>query len=168
MYRVGKQGEAKKSAEEAVNAAAAFLRKRNFPAMHESYHIQHDGILTVNFAATQDGVILYPDLVKVSVSLVDGSIAGFEAGGYIMNHMTRDISPATVSVGQARAQVASSLRVLSHKMAVIPTGKNEVFCHEFICEDANGIHCIVYVNATTGVQEKILLLIEDESGTLAM
>jgi hypothetical protein len=69
--------------------------------------MENDGILTVNFAATQDGVILYPDLVKVSVSLSDGGIAGFEAEGYIMNHMTRSIPAAAISDGEAEKQVAS-------------------------------------------------------------
>lgn len=169
MYRTPQQGEAQKTKEEALEIAAAFLREHDFPEMHQSYHMENDGILTVNFAATQDGVILYPDLVKVSVSLSDGGIAGFEAEGYIMNHMTRSIPAAAISDGEAEKQVASGLSVLSHKMAIIPTaGKNEVFCHEFICENPNGVHCLVYVNAQTGTQEKILLLIEDESGTLTV
>ena len=38
----------------------------------------HDGIMTVNFAAVQNGVVLYPDLVKVQVSLADGAVIGLE------------------------------------------------------------------------------------------
>ena len=61
------------------------------------------------------------------------------------------------------------LTVLSHQMAVIPTeGKYEVYCHEFKCETESGRHYIIYVNAETGEEEKILILIESESGTLTL
>ena len=55
--------------QQAVEAARAFLAARGYGEMHESYFSRYDGILTVNFAAVQDDVVLYPDLVKVQVSL---------------------------------------------------------------------------------------------------
>jgi hypothetical protein len=59
------------------------------------------------------------------------------------------------------------LEVLSHRLALIPTGgEYEVLCHEFQCRTDDGSHVIVYVNAATGNEEKILLLVEDETGTL--
>ena len=62
-----------------------------------------------------------------------------------------------------------SLTILSSGLAVIPTeGKYELLCHEFICQTADGMHAIVYINAQTGVEENILLLLEDENGTLTM
>ena len=60
------------------------------------------------------------------------------------------------------------LKVLAHEMAVIPTsGKNEAFCHEFKCENG-GNRYIVYINAETGNEEKILILLENENGTLTI
>ena len=61
--------EAALSREEAAATAADFLVKRGYPNMVESYSIDQGNVLTVNFAASQDGVICYPDLVKVSVAL---------------------------------------------------------------------------------------------------
>ena len=40
--------------------------------------------------------------------------------------------------------------------------------HEFKCQTAEGKHILVYVNAQTGQEEKILILLEDESGTLVI
>ena len=52
---------------------------------------------------------------------------------------------------------------------MIPTGgKDEVLCHEFKCIDSEERHCLVYINAETGAEEKILILLEDESGTLTI
>ena len=54
-------------------------------------------------------------------------------------------------------------------MVIIPTdGKNEIFCHEFKCQTADEQHYIIYVGALSGVEEKILILLEDDSGTLAI
>ena len=61
------------------------------------------------------------------------------------------------------------LKVLAHEMAIIPTsGKNETFCHEFKCENGDGSRYIVYINAETGNEEKILILLENENGTLTI
>ena len=58
---------------------------------------------------------------------------------------------------------------MSYSLAVIPTsGQNEVFCHEFKMKTGDGQHYIVYVNAETGYEENILILIEDENGTLTL
>lgn len=161
-------GAATLSDEQAVKAAQAFLDERGFGPVKESYRTKNGGLMLINFAAVQDGVICYPDLIKVSVALDDGSIKGFEATGYIMNHRIRDI-PAGIPDDEARLQVSQRLDELSHEMAIIPTeGKNEVFCHEFKCVNSDGRHYIVYINAQTGNEEKILMLIEDENGTLAV
>jgi hypothetical protein len=43
-----------------------------------------------------------------------------------------------------------------------------VLCWESQCENQDGIHYIVYLNATTGEEQKLFRLIEDESGTLVI
>ena len=54
-------------------------------------------------------------------------------------------------------------------MAIIPTeGGREKYCHEFLCQTEDGDRYLMYVNAQTGRQEKILILLEDESGTLTV
>lgn len=161
--------EASLSSKQAVEAATEFLNANGFSSMKDSYWILNGNVMTINFAYEQDGVICYPDLVKVSVALDNGRIVGFEAKGYIMNHEERSIPEAKISHEEAKTKVAKSLKVLSHAMTIIPTpGQNEVFCHEFKCENGDGNHFIVYVNARTGNEEDVLILIEDENGTLTM
>lgn len=157
------------SATEAVRLAADFLTAQGYPDMAATYYIMQDHILTINFAAQQDGTICYPDLIKVSVALDNGRMVGFENAGYLMNHTVRSLSEPAVSLAQAQLTVEPSLNILSHQLALIPTGgEYEVLCHEFKCETGDGKHYIVYVNAQTGSEEKILILIEDETGTLAI
>ena len=157
------------SREEAVAAAAAFLTSRGYPNMTESYFIDQGNVLTINFAAQQGEVLCYPDLVKVSVALDNGRVVGFESEGYLMNHTLRDLPRSHVSLGKAQAALSPELDILSHRLALIPTGgEYEVLTHEFKCQSADGRHVLVYINAQTGQEEKILILLEDESGTLVI
>ena len=157
------------SREKAVAKAMEFLEKRGYPAMRESYFIDQGGILTINFAAVQDEVICYPDLVKVSIALDTGRVVGFESEGYLMNHTLRSFPVLSVSEEEARDVVSPALTVLSQQLSLIPTGgEYEVLCHEFKCRNEEGQHILVYVNAQTGQEEKILILLEDESGTLVI
>lgn len=157
------------SSEDAVEAARAFLNKAGYENMSESYYMTNGNVCTVNFAYTQSGVICYPDLIKVSVAMDNGEIVGFETMGYVMSHTQRNLPSAEATKEEALKKVSPRLTVLSHQMAVIPTeGKYEVYCHEFKCETESGRHYIIYVNAETGEEEKILILIESESGTLTL
>ena len=49
---------------ELCDIAKAFLISRGYGAMEMSYYSRYGGILTINYAAVQDGVTLYPDLVS--------------------------------------------------------------------------------------------------------
>lgn len=162
-------GEAALSRKEGVEQAAAFLDAHGYQDMAPSYFLEGDGILTVHFAPVLDGVYCYPDLVKVGVALDNGDVVSFEAHGYLMNHGAREPAAPAVSADQAAERVDPSLTVLSRQLALIPTGgEYEVLCHEFKCQNADGGHVLVYVNAATGQQERILLLLEDENGTLVI
>lgn len=154
---------------EAVQIAKRFLERRGYKNMVESYYMIQNNILTANFAYKQGDVICYPDLVKVSVALDTGAIVGFEARGYITAHYERDLPQVKVSVDEARKLVSSQLEILAEGLALIPTdGKYETLCHEFKCRSEDDRHYIVYVNAVTGYQERILILLEDESGQLTI
>ena len=162
-------GEAAFSAAEAQQAAVEFLTERGYQNLAPTYYIDKDHILTINMAYTQNGVICYPDLVKVSVALDTCRVVGFEARGYLMNHTERSIPQPAVSAADAQAKVGNDLKILSYQLALIPSlGEYEILCHEFKCETEDGKHYLIYVNAQTGDEERILLLLEDESGTLVI
>ncbi len=157
------------SPDDAIHLARNFLREHGFTSLKESYWTLYDNVILINFAASDSNYICYPDLVKAEVSLDSGEIVGFEAAGYILNHSDRNIPDNVISVEKAEEMVSPALSVMSQNLCVIPTsGKNEVFCYEFKCENEQGDHYLVYVNAESGEQEKIIRLIEDENGTLTM
>ncbi|MCD8007819.1 MAG: germination protein YpeB [Clostridiales bacterium] len=155
--------------DEAVEKAKNFLTAHGFDNMTESYFIDQGNRLTINFAARQEDVVCYPDLIKVEVAMDNGEVVGVETAGYLMNHTQRSALQPWVSAADAQEQVSGELSVLSRQLALIPTqGENEVLCWEFKCENGDGKHYIVYINAKTGEEQQILILLEDESGTLTL
>ena len=162
-------GSAELSAKEGLAAAKKLLARRGYTDMQESYYLVDGNILTANFCDLQSGIACYPDLVKISVALDDGSLQGFDASGYLAAHTLRSFPAAAVTQEAARTKVPSDVEILSEKLTVIPTaGKNELLCWEFECQDKNQQKYLIYVNAQTGEQEKIFLLLQDDRGTLTV
>ena len=156
------------SQEEANEKGKEFLANNGFPNMKETYYLKEDGIVTINYAYEQDGVIMYPDLVKVKVALDNGEILGAETSGYLNSHTERELSEPKISIEQAKENLNKDLEILSEGMAVIPTEwKSEILCYEFKGKvDENEF--LVYINAENGREENILVIINTPNGTLTM
>lgn len=153
---------------EAIQQAQAYLDRIGYTNMTESYYSISDGICTINFAYTQDGVICYPDLIKVSVALDNGEITGVDARGYLMNHTERTIGPAKLTSAQAAESVSESLQIESVRPALIPTDSlGEQYCYEFKCKGGNGEDVLIYVDTTTGQEDNILILTYSDNGVFA-
>lgn len=162
--------EAVLSEEEAIVYAENYLVNWGFPLMEHSYTLRRDNKLTIHFAPVVDGIYCYPDLVKLTISLETGEVLGYEAEGYLSNHGPRDLPAPAVTQTAAASALPEGLTVLSTRLALIPTGggTDEVLTYEFKTLTADGRHVLFYINAETGLQQNILLLLEDESGTLAL
>ena len=155
------------SQEDALAAGAAFLESRGIDSMKESYYVVSDGVCTINYAYEQDGVICYPDLIKVSVALDNGGIVEYDASGFLMNHTERDLAAASLTADEARENVSPYLTPDEGRLALIPTaGLNEVLTYEFHCEGQNGEQVLVYINVETGYEEQILILVQTDNGVL--
>ena len=156
------------SIDEAKQSASNFLEKRGFNNMVESYFLKEDGFATINYAHSQDDVIMYPDLIKVKVALDNGEICGFESRGYLSAHHDREIPTPNISIEDARNKINPRMDIEKSRLAFIPTEyKTEVFVYEFI-GSLNDQNFIVYINAQTGEEEEILILLETPNGTLTL
>lgn len=151
----------------AVDAARAFLLARGYGSMEMSYMSLFDGILTVNFAAVQDGVVLYPDLVKVQVSMRDGAVIGLEPAGYLMNHVQRVIEIPRITEEEALMRIGSALTAEGARLCVIPENDAEYLCYEISATDGTGSF-LVYIDAMTGVERELMQVVTDGSGSFVM
>ena len=160
--------EEKISSEEAVNLGIDFLKTREIENMEATYYLKQEGILTINYAYNQDGVTVYPDLIKVKVALDNGEILGMETTGYLNSHEQRKIENINISKEEAKKNLNTKLNIQSEKLAIIPTEyKTEILCWEFkgVVEEKE---FLVYINVENGNEEDVLVIVNTPNGTLTM
>ncbi len=153
------------SMKQGQDRALKFLEEKGYKNMEPNYSLRNDGIGLFNFAYTENGVTIYPDLVKVKVALDNGEIVGFDAATYLHAHHTREIPAPKITQEEARGKVRLDFNIDSVRLAIIPKGSSEVLCYEFKGKYRDNDY-IVYINALDGREEKILQIIKDENGTL--
>lgn len=150
----------------ASKKARAFLNSRGIQNMKETYYMITDGVCLINYAYDQNGIICYPDLVKVGIALDNGEVVRFQSTGYIMNHTQRKLA-TKLTAQQAQKSVSPNLTVKQVKPALIPTaGNNEKLTYEFLCAGSQSDRVLVYINADTGYEENILIIQQSDQGIL--
>ncbi len=153
--------------EEALGKAEEYLAAHGYAGLQQSYHVLTGHVLTVTWCGRQGDVICYPDMIKLAVAMDNGEVLRFDAAAWLTSHGPRELPEAAFTAGPEH--VPEGLTLLSDRLAVIPgTGAEELYCRELTCETESGEHYLLYFNAVTGAQERILLLLEDDTGTLAL
>jgi germination protein YpeB len=159
---------AKISMEEAKKKGLEFLDSHGYSNMVDTYYLTQDSTATINYAYRKDDITIYPDLIKVKVALDTGEITGFEANAYLAAHTDRNLPKPSITEAEARSKINPRLQVLSSGLSVIPTNyKSEKFCYEFKGK-VNDRDFLIYINAETGEEEDILMIINTPDGVLTM
>lgn len=169
-------GEAALSVEEALAAGDEAMRTADLGEFAYRYYSLNNGVLAINYAAVQDGVVLYPDLIKIGIAMDNGQMVTFDATGYLMNHTARELPEPALSQEELLGKLSPRLTPEGEgRLALIPTNQQtEVLCYEFLCagdipdEGTVPEQVLVYVNVETGMEEQILILMKDDLGVLAM
>lgn len=174
MMKSGASGEAKSTPQSTdttkklTDTALDELKRLGFENMHPTYAQYYENTAVINFAATQDGVILYSDLVKVWVDMSTNKLVGIDARNYIFSHTQRTLAEKTLSMEEAESKVTKDLEIEERNIALIPlTPQSEVLCYEFkgvIDEE----EYIVYINVSNGNEEQIFKIIDSENGQLVI
>ncbi len=154
------------STEQSVVIAQEFLTKIGLKDMTCVWSYSSGATEYLNFAYEQDGIIVYPDLVKIKVCKERGVVSGIDADNYYMNHELRQIETPKYTLEQAYDKVSEQIKVLSSSVAITPTGGGqERLSYEFIGETENGTFYI-YLDANTLKQTDIFKVVETEQGRL--
>jgi germination protein YpeB len=160
--------EQKITVDKAKDLGKEFLKRMGIDSVTDTYYLITENLVTINYAAVQDEVILYTDLVKVKIALDDGEVCSVETGGYTFNHTNRDNLKPTLTMEEAESKINKNIKVESKNLALIPTeAKKELLVYEFK-GTVNDKKCIIYINALTGEEENLLMIIETPNGTLTM
>lgn len=153
--------------DQAIEKAKKFLKEQGFGNLTNTYHYKNDNTITVTFVGVEgDGVLVYPDQMKVKIALDNGDIVGFDAYPYLMAHHERKITKPSITEAEAREKVNKKIEINRVKLAIIPLpGDREQLCYEFK-GTYNGNDYFVYINAENGNEENILRIIKEENGIL--
>ena len=154
--------------EQANEIGQKFLESREIYNMRPTYYLKQNGIVTINYAYTQDNVTVYSDLIKLKVALDDGEIMGMETSGYLNSHTPRAFVTPKISQDEARSKINKNLEITSEGLAMIPTEyQTEILCWEFK-GNVEDRQFLVYINVETGKEEDVLVILDTPNGTMTM
>ncbi|MBR2337281.1 MAG: germination protein YpeB [Clostridia bacterium] len=152
--------------EECVALAEEFITSLGINNMTCVWTYTSGATAYLNFAYEENGIIAYPDLIKIKVCRERGVVSGIDTDEYYMNHVVRQIDTPKYTLSEALEKVNNELEIRSYSTAIIPTGGgNEKLAYEFI-GDYNGESYYVYLDANTLMQADIFKVVNTEQGRL--
>lgn len=162
-------GQPKITKEDAMKKGIEYLNKLGYKNMEESYASLYENQMVISYIYKEKDVAIYTDGIKLKIAMDDGSIIGIESDKYLTSHIDkRDNLTPKISKDEAIKLVSDRLKLIKWRMAIIPTEMNkEVLCYEFYGKFEDGDY-IVYINALTGKEQKILQIIHTENGELTI
>ncbi|HIU15668.1 MAG TPA: germination protein YpeB [Candidatus Ventricola intestinavium] len=169
LWMVPEQAEfaMRRTVEECLENARVYLADQGFGQMEVCFVQEYDGMVVANFASVQDGVLLYPDQVKVQVSMDSGRVVGAECTQYLMNHIRREGLEPELTVEEARELISQRLNVRTQRLCVIPEETGERLCWGFEGTFA-GADYWVFIDAMTGETAQILRVVDTQDGETAV
>lgn len=142
--------------EQCAESAKKFLLGAGYENMECVWTYNSDSTVYLNFAYSQQGVICYPDLIKVKVSAQTGRVVGMEGLNYMYNHKER-----TFETEKAQIVFSDKITVEKTRECVIPTEwGTEIQCVEVkgVCD---GETYYVYYDVKTGEETEAFVVVDD-------
>jgi spore germination protein len=146
-----------------------YLQRTGFAGMVPTYGQVTDGTAFIAYAYQENGVVVYPDQVKLKIALDNGEVLAVDARQFVMAHHARSLGAPKVSAAEAAAAMRPDLQVQRTQLALIPdmAGTGEILTYEFLTT-YGGDTFLVYINANTGQEEQILQQVQTDGGTFAL
>ena len=151
------------SVERCVDIAQDFLKALGFKNMKAVWTSENGTTCNLNFAYEQNGVVIYPDMVKVKVCEERGIVTGMEGLAYVLNHTQRELGSAKISKSDAKAVLNGGFEAEGSRLCLIPVDGGEVLCYEFY-GTYGGNDYYIYVDAATGNEVEVFTVIGTAQG----
>lgn len=162
----GINGGENKDLDECKKIAQDFIDKLGFEDMQTIWGTIINNTAYINLTTVKNDVIVYPEMIKIKVNTTNGDVIGMEATNYAYNKQTRTNTKPTITLANATKAVDKRLTIHNSELAIIPKEYGEdVLCYEFVCT-LNNYTYYVYINATTGIEENILRIVQTDNGEL--
>ncbi|WP_248925398.1 germination protein YpeB [Paenibacillus hamazuiensis] len=149
---------------QARDAAAEFLDTRGYKDMTLTSYQEYNNVAHMVFATKKDNVLNLLEKLSVQVALDNGEVTGLQATDYVLDRKDgRQIGKPSITSAEARKVLNPNFQVSSEALALIRNELDqEVLCYQFIGK-VNGGNYRIYVNANTGLQERIENLYQQET-----
>ena len=147
-----------------ISAAKKFLHRVGYDGMKAVWVGEANGECCINFVCQQDGVVIYPDMVKVKVCMDHCNVTGLEAHSYLVNHTDRTIPDASIPMSRIEANAQARMDLQGVRKALIEVEQEEVLTYEIIGE-YGGRKYYAYVDANTGKTVEIFIVVETDRGS---
>lgn len=151
------------SVERCIDIAEDFLSSLGYNDMKPVWTSENGTTCNLNFAYAQNGVVVYPDMVKVKVCEERGIVTGMEALAYVLNHTDRNLPDAEISKDNAQDKLMSGFEVEGERMCLIPFEGDEMLCYEFF-GTFGGNDYYIYIDANTGDEVQIFTVVGTQQG----
>lgn len=127
--------------------------------------VASQGRTTFSLVPKVDGILIYPDMIKVTVAADNGEILHYDAQSYLMNHTKREFNKPKMSEEDARLRLPPDFEPQGPgRLALIPTGGlREVLTYEYR-GTVGETQFIIFLNADTGNTEEILQVVPTSEG----
>lgn len=156
------------SVDRCVAIAEDFLKSLKIEGMKAVWTSENGTVCNLNFAYEEDGVTVYPDMIKVKVCEERGIVTGMEGLAYVLNHTERDLPAAKISEKTAKAKLVDGFEITSSRLSLIPTDNGEeTLAYEF-CGTFGGDEYYIYLDAKTGDEVEVLRVIGTKQGRALM
>ncbi|MCD8373099.1 MAG: germination protein YpeB [Clostridia bacterium] len=149
--------------ENCITIAEKALTSLGFDDMQAVWTSESGTTCNLNFACVQDGVVIYPDIIKVKVCEERGIVTGVEALSYVLNHTQRQIEDAKLSKEEAQDKLNASVEVTGGRLAIIPHDGQEMLAYEFY-GTYGGNEYYIYIDANTGAELDVFTVIGTAQG----
>ncbi|HUS88293.1 MAG TPA: PepSY1/2 domain-containing protein, partial [Desulfosporosinus sp.] len=149
------------SKEEAANKAKIMMQSLGWQLVLTSSE-DFGAYVQFDFVAEKEGVRIYSDKVRMMIALDNGQLVGFDAVPYYAFHHSRTF-PAKISMDLAVRKLRPDFQVSESRLAVIAKGNQEVYSYEFRGQ-YQGEEYLLYLNASTGAEEKIQRILKTPRG----
>lgn len=165
----GNSAQSKKiSYNDAKKIALDFAAENGIENAEVVWHDQIGSDVYLNIAPTSNGIILYPDLVKVKIDMSTSTVVGYDASSYFLNHIERALKAPAKNSSTYRNKISSDFEIVSTKTVLAPLDYGrEVICFEYECTKGGATYYI-YLNVDTGEEENVLKVIQTTDGSKLM
>ncbi len=135
--------------------AENFLEKLGYQDMI-AVRVRENGTdVDFTYAYKQEGVVYYPDAVKVKVCRARGVVTGMDASQFLKNHQVRTEPKTAITMAQAQEKLRNGVEVQSSTLAVVKAARGERAAYEFLCT-YKGEKYFIYTDAVTGEEIAIV------------